>query len=117
MNLISHDGPVDHAFDALSSLAAHVDAVREEYALRAKLLQWQMKIKGQFRSPLVQPHRCVPSLLYNTRQLLIPNRSHSFSRMIMDGQLDLELVVRRSTRTVEVCDELGSPRKIRLESI
>lgn len=51
------EDPLEAALSSISSLASGMNEGKREADARQKLLNWQLKIKGRFPSPLVQPHR------------------------------------------------------------
>ena len=55
------EDPLDRALAEISSLATNMNEGKRESESRRKLVQWQARIRGRFPSPLVQPHRWVPS--------------------------------------------------------
>lgn len=50
---------LDIAVFEIEELSQHISAVRRTSESRAKLVQWQHRIRGEFLGPLVQPDRYV----------------------------------------------------------
>ncbi|KAF7354928.1 DH domain-containing protein [Mycena sanguinolenta] len=86
---------LDRSLAEISLLANNIDEGRREAESRRKLVQWQSRIRGNFPSPLVQPHR----------------------RLIMDGKLLLTRVVRKASASFEVINAQGHPRPVQVNCL
>ncbi|SJL06228.1 uncharacterized protein ARMOST_09564 [Armillaria ostoyae] len=53
------EDPLDGALSEISLVAKNMNEGKRESESRRKLVQWQARIRGNFPSPLVQPHRYV----------------------------------------------------------
>ncbi|KAI0738511.1 hypothetical protein C8Q80DRAFT_1205847 [Daedaleopsis nitida] len=89
------DDPIDRALTEIGLLAMTMNESKHEHESRRRLVQWQSRIRGNFPSPLVQPHR----------------------RFILDGPLKLERVVRKATVAFEVTDAHGETSTVDVECL
>jgi len=89
------DDSLKRALQEISSLANNMNEGKRESESRRKLVQWQARIRGKFPSPLVQPHR----------------------RLILDGQLYLSRVVRKTTDYFEVINPEGDKTLVQIECL
>ena len=89
------EDPLNKALAEISSLANNMNEGKRESESRRKLVQWQARIRGKFPSPLVQPHR----------------------RLIMDGQLKLTRVVRKSVWTFEAYNAQGDSSTVQVDCL
>ncbi|KAJ6516340.1 Dbl homology domain-containing protein [Mycena sanguinolenta] len=87
--------PLEQSLAEILSLTNNINEGRREAESRRKLVQWQSRIRGQFPSPLVQPHR----------------------RLIMDGQLLLTRVVRKVLVSFETMDAQGDPCTVQVNCL
>lgn len=93
---------LDRALNEISQLANNMNEGKREAEARRKLVTWQSRIRGKFPSPLVQPHRYVPSDVALHRLTLESDR-----RLIMDGPLMLTRVVRKAVVSFEAINAQG----------
>ncbi|KAG8219966.1 hypothetical protein J3R82DRAFT_971 [Butyriboletus roseoflavus] len=89
------DDALDRALAEISLLANNMNEGKRESETRRKLVQWQSRIRGKFPSPLVQPHR----------------------RLIMDGQLMLTRVVRKTVVSFETVNAQGDVSAVQVDCL
>lgn len=77
------------ATQQIEALATEMNERKREAEGRAKLVEWQGRIKGRFRSPLVQPHR----------------------KLVLDGKLVLTKIVKKSSGSE------GSANVVRMDMV
>lgn len=107
------DDTLTRALAEITSLAENMNEGKRESESRRKLVLWQARIKGRFPSPLVQPHRYVrfpdSEVIYLAHLV--------FSRLIMDGVLNLTRVVRKTANFFEVVNASGENALIQVECL